>query len=388
MTLANIDHGWLAQINDTTQQHEFANLIDDLKSYKQKHGHINVMQHVDKRLYECCNSIRSARRNAVKPGHTKPDEECIAALDGIGFDWELDRIRQNYTRSTPFERRVEELKSYKEKHGHVNVKKSEDTSLYAFCHRIRSARKNPGKPGILKLDDRRIAVLDSIGFDWQPTPFERRVEELKSYKEKHGHINVKRNEDVALYRFCNKIRSARKNQGKPGCMRLDDERIAALDGIEFDWRLDCKQSASFECRLAGLTAYKAKHGHINVKQNEDKGLFEFCNLIRCELRSSDTSLVELNADRIANLDALGFDWGTSNEGELESFKVEKSGEEDESSEYIEEEVFIADEVNHPLSEEGDWVAYMDSSYGRVYYFNHVTGNTSWDPPTPTFPVPL
>eukprot|EP00571_Detonula_confervacea_P014148 CAMPEP_0172308286 /NCGR_PEP_ID=MMETSP1058-20130122/8931_1 /TAXON_ID=83371 /ORGANISM="Detonula confervacea, Strain CCMP 353" /LENGTH=1927 /DNA_ID=CAMNT_0013020669 /DNA_START=215 /DNA_END=5998 /DNA_ORIENTATION=+ len=43
--------------------------------------------------------------------------------------------------------------------------------------------------------------------------------------------------------------------------------------------------------------------------------------------------------------------------------------------------------HQPLAKEGDWVAYLDTNYGRVYYFNHDTGETSWEPPTNTFPVP-
>ncbi|KAL3808714.1 hypothetical protein ACHAXA_003793 [Cyclostephanos tholiformis] len=40
----------------------------------------------------------------------------------------------------------------------------------------------------------------------------------------------------------------------------------------------------------------------------------------------------------------------------------------------------------PLAVEGDWAAYPDEASGEVYYFNHDTGESSWDPPTPTFPV--
>jgi len=41
--------------------------------------------------------------------------------------------------------------------------------------------------------------------------------------------------------------------------------------------------------------------------------------------------------------------------------------------------------NSPLATEGDWSAYLDSNYRRVYYFNHNTGESLWQPPTPTFP---
>jgi len=40
----------------------------------------------------------------------------------------------------------------------------------------------------------------------------------------------------------------------------------------------------------------------------------------------------------------------------------------------------------PLATEGNWAAYIDGNYGnQVYYFNHATGESSWEVPTPTFP---
>jgi protein phosphatase PTC7 len=40
----------------------------------------------------------------------------------------------------------------------------------------------------------------------------------------------------------------------------------------------------------------------------------------------------------------------------------------------------------PLAKEGPWTAYLDDeTTGLVYYFNSETGESSWDPPTKTFP---
>ncbi|EJK75820.1 hypothetical protein THAOC_02444 [Thalassiosira oceanica] len=38
-----------------------------------------------------------------------------------------------------------------------------------------------------------------------------------------------------------------------------------------------------------------------------------------------------------------------------------------------------------LAQEGDWAAYFDENFGKVYYFNHETGESMWTPPTPSFP---
>ena len=52
-------------------------------------------------------------------------------------------------------------------------------------------RKNNFKKNIF-LDDRRIAALNTIGFTWDVREdyWEKRFQELKEYKEKHGDCNV------------------------------------------------------------------------------------------------------------------------------------------------------------------------------------------------------
>jgi hypothetical protein len=95
--------------------------------------------------------------------------------------------------------RVDELKSYKEKHGHLNLTKKVDSN----------ARKGKGS---CRLDDKQIAALDAIGFNWNSGPSSTvrksflRVEELRAYKEKQGHLNVRCEEDSSLSDFCDNVR--------------------------------------------------------------------------------------------------------------------------------------------------------------------------------------
>ena len=109
--------------------------------------------------------------------------------------------------------------------------KKEDLSLYGFCNNLRQSRRAllTGKGKINNgLDDDRIAALDAIEFDWKlgagvsPTAaskddiFFARVEELRAYKEKHGHLNVRSKDDSSLYNYCNNLRQAQKgNLTKP-----------------------------------------------------------------------------------------------------------------------------------------------------------------------------
>jgi hypothetical protein len=65
--------------------------------------------------------------------------------------------------------RVDELRAFKEKYGHLNVTKVEDQILYGFCSNIRSARRAIiSRNGTMnKLTEDRIAALDAIGFEWE-----------------------------------------------------------------------------------------------------------------------------------------------------------------------------------------------------------------------------
>ena len=65
-----------------------------------------------------------------------------------------------------FAQRIEDLRAYKEEHGHVNVKAGEDKRLYNFCHQMRLARIGQSS---MHINDYRIASLDALGFDWNST---------------------------------------------------------------------------------------------------------------------------------------------------------------------------------------------------------------------------
>lgn len=64
--------------------------------------------------------------------------------------------------------RVEELKAYKGKHGHLKIRPKDNRSLYKFCWNVRSAQRDfiAGKDSPHVLTEGRITALDAIGFDW------------------------------------------------------------------------------------------------------------------------------------------------------------------------------------------------------------------------------
>ena len=60
--------------------------------------------------------------------------------------------------------RLEDLKAYQREHGHVNVKLSEDKSLYQFCASAKHSLLHPEKSTTMA--DEKIASLSSLGFTW------------------------------------------------------------------------------------------------------------------------------------------------------------------------------------------------------------------------------
>ena len=156
--------------------------------------------------------------------------------------------KKNYTR---FNDRVAALREYKEKNGHLSVSKKDDESLYNWCTHIRRSRNKPGE-GTMKLTADRIATLDAIGFDWRSETkasswisFIDRVEALRQYKEKHGHLSVTLKANESLYCWCANIRSVRRGKLGKCKIKLTQERIAALDAIGFDWRWSKSVSQPF-----------------------------------------------------------------------------------------------------------------------------------------------
>ena len=338
----------------------FEQRLEDLKAFKLKHGHLNLKKKENPSLYNFCTNIRDARKNK-SPGakKMKVTEERIASLDTIGFDWdprkksrdqkELKKGEGAENRNIPhayssdkeedlkstkepakkrrrtietsggnkkstkvsFQQRLDELKAYKDEHGHMNVKKSENKSLYDFCVSIRSARKNPSDNRV-RVTKERIESLDALGFEWvqkiKDTSFEQRLDDLKVYKMKHGHLSLKRSDDPGLYDFCAGMRAARKTAGKSGMRKLTKERIASLDILGFEWVVRENANISFKQRLEDLTAYKLKYGHLNMKRSDNTSLYNFCVSIRAARKNPSNNRVRVTKERIESLDAIGFDW--------------------------------------------------------------------------------
>ena len=242
----------------------FDERIAQLKAYKAQHSHVNIPSKYNKSLFKYCSKLRTARRYPEKNAYSlKLTTEQIATLDSMGFDWKSAEMGPR-KKEMSFDDRIVQLKAYKEMNGTLNVSKTVDYGLYAWCANMRSWKRGSG---VGKLKPERIAALESIGFEWNPScashggprelSFETRLASLKSFKVQHGHINVSEKVDASLSRWCNHLRSARKHPEKH-ILKLTTDRIAALDVIGFNWGGQTRESQiiSFHTRLGQLKAYK------------------------------------------------------------------------------------------------------------------------------------
>ena len=141
--------------------------------------------------------------------------------------------------------------------------------------------------------------------------FDDRMEDLKRYKETHGHVNVSIPVDKSLAQFCVQTRCTRNNPGKSKSKKLTIENIARLDALGFNWMLKEYVMRSFDERIEDLEKYKRTHGHLSLKKHEDSSLYQFCADVRHSLNQVEKDGTrELTVERIARLDALGFEWGS------------------------------------------------------------------------------
>ena len=133
---------------------------------------------------------------------------------------------------------MEDLKRFKETHGHANVSIPEDRSLAKFCAQVRHAHKNPGKG--TKLTDEHIVAFDAMDFIWTSQEyvtrsFDERINDLHQYKQTHRHVNVNRHEDSSLYQFCANVRHSLKHFEKDNTRKLTVERMAKLNALGFEF---------------------------------------------------------------------------------------------------------------------------------------------------------
>ena len=265
-----------------------------------------------------------------------------ALTEGDGTEGCEPKRKKLVRKYSSFEERLEELKAFKVKHGHCNVKNRPGVykSLGRWCLKVKqsiSKIENNEAPLVAGLSEKNIARLEDMGLDWKAskkTSFVERLDELEAFKAKYGHCIVKTNsgDHKSLGRWCSMVRCSMpriKNNKAPLVAGLSEKKIARLEDIGFDWKV---KKISFEERLEELKAYKVKHGHCNVKNKpgDHKSLGRWCSMVKCSMKNIKNNKAPvvggLSKENITRLEDIGLDWKVkqiSFEERLEELKAYK-----------------------------------------------------------------
>mmetsp|Transcript_31728 Transcript_31728/g.60573 ORF Transcript_31728/g.60573 Transcript_31728/m.60573 type:complete len:1010 (+) Transcript_31728:607-3636(+) len=212
------------------------NKFSELIAFNEQNGHCNV-------------KITSSKLgNWVDVQRTKKTRGKLAAgrierLNEIGFTW--GKPRKFPQENVGWEHRFCQLQTFAQDHGHCQVPKGKNETcdvrkLATWVH----DQRNVSKRG--KLSEERIRRLDEIGFSWstrQPPnqlSWEERFAHLEAYRQEHGDFNVKGVTGLGGW-----VQTQRKYRRKGV---LSEDRISALDKLEFDWGAPSRrQSSTEEC---------------------------------------------------------------------------------------------------------------------------------------------
>ena len=201
--------GFCWKFHDGFWEERFAELV----AYKQQHGHCNVSQDDPNRRLSFF--VQIARR---KKKERTLSVERRERLESLGFVWNVTEMRGD--------RRLAELRAFRREHGHCNVPQTHaNHALAAFvCGMRLKKRKNALSPA-------RVAVLEELGFEWEPhaTKWERFFARLAQFRQGHGHCRVPSSgPDNALVAWVQRQRCRRD--------LLEPDRRQRLEALGFEWR--------------------------------------------------------------------------------------------------------------------------------------------------------
>jgi hypothetical protein len=230
--------------------------FEQLKKFYDEHGHSDVPSPFppNPELALFVNKMRLQKRIL--------GFERIRKLDSLDFRWKpTDRTWRDS---------LEKLRQFVEKHGHSDVPPGwvDDPNLSVWLETQRIAKRK----GALQVE--RVQRLQSLGVSWgteTPLPpadiWQKRYDELKSYKEEHGNCNVPTHyrKNPALGSWVTSQRRYMKNG------QLSPDKVRLLEDLNFEiGKTRSKPQADWDTRFAELCDYKKKYGNCSVPRDWDK----------------------------------------------------------------------------------------------------------------------
>ena len=249
------------------RQFPFDDVLKELQSFKTQHGHASIP--------------------VSHPAFTR----IVETLADNDIEKETDKL---------WERQFNVLKEYKDKHGECGIPYTDANSgKFMALHR---KLKADGVSDPLTLS--RLAKLDEIGFEWDLTVWDKRLEELSKYTNEHGHTDVPITHPGGLGIWV-------INQ-KFNLQDMPKERIDALDALGFIWNHNRKKrnNKMWEQRYSELLEYVEKHKTPNVPTTAGHSkLSKWVGKQREEYKKFiNKQSSQLDRHRIDKLNKIGFQW--------------------------------------------------------------------------------
>lgn len=210
-------------------------------------------------------------------------------------------------RNKKWKNMLNELKEYREKHGHtmVPIEYELNPKLGAWVDSQRQYYKRDS------LSEERMEMLQNEGFvfDVHNEIWQDRYNELVEYKEKHGDCNVPHTpeyHELWTWVFVQRRMYSIRMSGKKSSMT--DHRISQLEKLGFVWNLN---DYSWIIRFEELKTYKANHGDCLVPKlfEPNPALAKWVEMQRTQYKNLQMGKRSfLTPERIKLLENIGFVW--------------------------------------------------------------------------------
>ena len=244
--------------------------------------------------------------------------------------------------------RLKEVKAFKQKHGHCMIphKYKENPSLGTWTDTQRrryrktmEAKKLQGSIPVdpntntkrgsgLFISQEHVDQLEAVGFVFEPRfsrqeTWERRVQEIQSFKAKHCHCNVREDDksNPGLGKWVSYVRRtyrlSKQKKGGQGKNKLSVERIAQLKSIGFIFELKEELAMKrFRDGIKGLKEFLEREGHLQVPkfftENPTLGLcvedmrIEYRKILKSNAEGGNAFSDTMTAAIVKELSDMGF----------------------------------------------------------------------------------
>ena len=231
------------------------------------------------------------------------------------------RPRSSISQAARWEAMRAKLAVFEAEHGHCRVSLDPNLSTWVSHQRAAKKKLDAGQPSPGTTAE-RVAQLEALGFEWSPAfthpdeaGWDAMRARLAAFKAEHGHCRVPRNHvaDPKLGTWVKNQRAYKKrlDTGHPS-PQITAERVAKLDALGFEWVAPTADEAGWGAMRARLAAFKAEHGHCRVPRSHpaDPKLAGWVHDQRQRKRRLDANNPNpwITPERVAKLDALGFEW--------------------------------------------------------------------------------